>query len=62
MASAGKNWIIMTSFIGLENSSNCLLLGLCLPDTCSSLAQSLATIPAPASFDVIYWGAHGNKA
>ena len=60
VASIGIIWIIKRSLKQLSVPYHRLMLGLCVSDICSSLAQMFSTLPAPDTYDVI-WNANGTK-
>jgi hypothetical protein len=47
IASLGINWMIHRSFVKLSGTFRRLLLGLCIANILSSLAQTLSTISSP---------------
>ena len=62
MVSIAIIWIIFRSHQKLSTTTHRLLLGLCIADILSSLAQSFSTLPAPATYDDVIWNAKGNTS
>jgi len=61
LASIAIIWIINRSYEKLSSTTNRLLLGLCVADILSSLAQSFSTLPAP-DIQGLIWNASGSIA
>ena len=62
IASATLMWTILRSHVGLSETFNRLLFGLCVADVISSFANMLSSIAMPKDLDYMFPSVYGNTA
>jgi hypothetical protein len=62
IASATLMWTILRSHVGLSETFNRLLFGLCVADVISSFANMLSSITMPTDLDYMFPSVYGNTA